>query len=168
MILNCTVGGTRGIFEESEAREVAEALDHAFGEEGDWEGSSPRSFGTLSAPVWIELQARAVQELGGDAIPNLLSLGHEGRGVFLPAQVATLTLPLEGGKPLCCASLPGLRGELEELAARWKLPMDDEGLSEHLAAGEDRASDDTTIAFARLALAANEATRKDCPLWLFG
>lgn len=167
VILNCTVGGTKGMFEEPEAREVAQALDHAFGEEGDWEGSLPQSFGALPETVWVELQVRAVQELGGEAVPNLLSLGREGRGVFLPAHVATLSLPLADGKPLCCASLPGLRSELSELAERWQLPMEDAKLTGWLDGSPDRPADEL-IAFARLALAANEATRKDCPLWLFG
>ena len=54
-----------------------------------------------------------------------------------------------------------------------ELPLDDEGLQELLQRSQD--PDDGWVAdapeiltFARLALAANEATRRDCPLWLVG
>ena len=39
MALTFTVGGARGTFEDRFADEVAEVLDHAFGAEGEWEGS---------------------------------------------------------------------------------------------------------------------------------
>jgi hypothetical protein len=72
---------------------------------------------------------------------------------------------------LHCASLPGLRTELAELAERWELPLDDEGLQELLQVSNDPddgfvADSPEVLAFARLALAANEATRRDCPLWV--
>ncbi len=75
--------------------------------------------------------------------------------------------------PLKCASLHGLRGELAELARCWELPQDDQGLQQLLEVACD--PDDGCVAeppeiltFARLALAANEAARRDCPLWLVG
>jgi hypothetical protein len=173
MGLSFTVGGARGTFEEGFANEVAGVLDHAFGAEGDWEGVPPRHFGELDAPGWADLQRRALQELGADAIPNLLALGDEGRGVYLPATLRAVSLPLSHGSALRCASLPGLRSELAELAARWELPLDDQGLNDLLRVYHD--PDDGLVAdapeilvFARLALAANEAVRKDCPLWLVG
>ncbi len=43
MALSFTVGGTRGTFEDRFAEEVAEVLDHAFGGEGEWEGSASPS-----------------------------------------------------------------------------------------------------------------------------
>ena len=58
--------------------------------------------------------------------------GREGRGVYLPAHVRAVSLPLSRGEPLRCASLPGLRGELAELAERWELPLDDDGLQDIL------------------------------------
>ena len=173
MGLTFTVGGTRGTFEERFAVEVAGVLDHAFGAEGDWEGVAPRDFGELAVAVWSDLQRRAVEELGAEAVPNLLALGEEGRGVYLPAQVHTVSLPLSEGKALRCASLPGLREELASLSERWDLPLDDEGLKEVLNVARD--PDDGWVAdapeifsFAQLALAANEAVRRDCPLWLMG
>jgi hypothetical protein len=173
MGLTCTVGGARGTFEDRFADEVAGVLDHAFGAEGDWEGVAPRHFGELIGTGWTELQERALSELGPDTIPNLLALGEEGRGVYLPAHVQTVTLPLSAGSPLRCASLPGLRQELSELAERWELPLDDQGLLDILQVSRD--PDDGWVAdapeiltFARLALAANEAVRRDCPLWLVG
>lgn len=173
MGLRCTVGGARGMFEAQFADEVAGLLDHAFGAEGDWEGSTPRQFGELSGPSWLEFQEKAVAQLGADALPNLLALGEEGRGVFLPANVQTVSLPLSGGGPLRCASLPGLRRELAELAECWELPLDDHGLMEILHIHQDPddgfvADAPEILAFARLALAANEAVRRDCPLWLVG
>jgi len=173
MGLTCTVGGAKGTFEEQFANEVAGVLDHAFGAEGDWEGVAPRHFGELIATGWSELQDRAVSELGADAVPNLLGLGEEGRGVYLPAHVQAVSLPLSAGSPLRCASLPGLRRELAELADRWDLPLDDQGLLDilqiHFDPDDGWVGDAPEIlTFARLALAANEAVRRDCPLWLVG
>jgi hypothetical protein len=173
MGLSFTVGGARGTFEERYANEIACVLDNAFGAEGDWEGVAPRHFGELADSGWADLQARAVEELGDDAVPNLMALGPEGKGVYLPAHVRAVSLPLSRGGSLRCASLPGLRGELAELAQQWDLPLDDEALRELLRVHRD--PDDGWVAdapeiltFARLALAANEAVRRDCPLWLVG
>jgi hypothetical protein len=171
MGLSFTVGGARGTFEERFAAEVAVVLDHAFGAEGDWEGTAPRHFGELVEFGWTELQDRAAAELGEDYVSNLLALGAEGRGVYLPAHVRAVNLPLSVGGPLHCASLPGLRAELAELAERWELPLDDQGLQELLQVSSDPddgfvADSPEILAFARLAFAANEATRRDCPLWI--
>jgi hypothetical protein len=173
MGLTCTVGGARGMFDERVAREVAGVLDNAFGAEGDWEGAAPRHFGELIGDGWFQLQDRAAAELGREAVPNLLGLGTDGRGVYLPAHVQAVTLPLSAGSPLCCASLPGLREELTELATRWDLPLEDPGLLDLLQVSQNPddgpvADAPEVLAFARLALAANEAVRRDCPLWLIG
>jgi len=173
MGLSFTVGGARGTFEERFANEVAGVLDNAFGAEGDWEGGAPHHFGELIGTGWADFQHRAVNELGAEAVPNLLALGEEGRGVYLPAHVRAVSLPLSAGGPLRCASLPGLREELAQLASRWDLPLDDEALLDMIHITQD--PDDGWVAdslenltFARLTLAANEAVRRDCPLWLFG
>jgi len=173
MGLSFTVGGARGTFDEPFAEEVAGVLDHAFGDEREWEGSAPLYHGELADTSWSELQRRAIDEMGADMIPNLAALGEDGRGVYLPAQVQTVSLPLSAGEPLRCASLLGLRNELSELARRWDLPVDEEGLRDLLRVAQD--PDDGWVAdpaevmtFARLALAANEAMRRDCPLWLVG
>jgi hypothetical protein len=173
MSLSFTVGGTRETFDEGFANEVAVLLDNAFGAEGDWEGVPPRHFGELEGPSWCDLQRRAVAELGADAVPNLLAPGPEGAGVYLPQHVRAVSLPLSRGEALRCASLPGLRSELAELAARWELPLDDQGLEDLLRIYQDPddgpvADSPELLVFARLALAANEAVRKDCPLWLRG
>jgi len=173
MGLSFTVGGARGTFEEAIANEVAGVLDHAFGAEGDWEGVAPRHFGELAETVWTELQRRAVASLGAEAVPNLLALGKDGRGVYLPANVRAVSLPLSAGTALRCASLPGLRHELAELAQSWDVALDDEALEELLRVACDPddgwvADAPELVAFARLALAANEAVRRDCPLWLVG
>jgi hypothetical protein len=173
MGLTCTVGGARGTFETGFAREVAGVLDSAFGGESDWEGTDPRRFGELAATSWADFQEKAVAELGVEFVPNLLALGDEGRGVYLPAHVQAVSFPLSFGAPLRCASLPGLRRELSELAERWELPWDDEGLNALLKIAQDAddglvADSPEVFAFARLALAANEAVRRDCPLWLVG
>ncbi len=173
MSLSCKVGGARLTFDPAYGDEVAGAIDHAFGAESEWEGASPIGFGELTGPGWIVFRDKAVEELGADALPNLLAMGDEGAGAFLPAHVQATTLPLSAGKRLRCASLPGLRRELAELADRWEMPLDDDGLTEILRVAQD--SDDGFVAdlpevltFARLALAANEAVRRDCPLWLVG
>jgi hypothetical protein len=172
MGLNCTVGGAKGMFEDRIASEVAGALDLAFGAEGDWEGTSPRQFGEMAGTSWADFQEIAANELGFEEIPNLLALGDEGRGVYLPANVRAMTLPSSAG-PLRCASLPGLRRELAELAERWGLPLDDASLEGILRGSQDPddgmvADPPEILAFARLALAANEAVRRDCPLWVVG
>lgn len=171
--LTFTVGGARKTFEDRFADEVAGVLDHAFGAEGDWEGVSPLHFGEMVDQGWADLQNRAVAELGDWLVPNLLALGSGERGVFLPAHVRAVSLPLSAGAPLRCASLPGLRSELAELAHRWDLPLDDPGLEALLQVSQDPddgwvAEAPEVLAFARLALAANEATRRDCPLWVVG
>jgi hypothetical protein len=102
-----------------------------------------------------------------------MALGEDGRGVYLPAHVQTASFPLSAGASLRCASLPGLRNELTELAERWELPLDDHGLEELLRVAHDPddgcvADSPEILTFARLALAANEAVRRDCPLWLVG
>lgn len=173
MGVTCSVGGARGMFDGPFANEVAGLLDQAFGAEGDWEGSEPRRFGELAGSSWADFQDRAADELGVESLPNLLGLGLEGRGVYLPAHVCAVSLPLSAGGPLRCASLPGLRAELAELADRWGLPLDDAGLQAILQGDQDPdgvavADAPEVLAFARLALAANEAVRRDCPLWLVG
>jgi hypothetical protein len=171
MALSFTVGGARGTFEDPFADEVAEVLDHAFGAEGEWEGSPPLRYGELADTGWSDLQRRAIDELGAETIPNLVALGPEGRGVFLPTHVQTISFSLSAGRQLKCASLLGLRNELAELAERWDLPLDDAGLQALLRVASDPddgwVADPTEILiFARLALAANEAMRRDCPLWI--
>jgi hypothetical protein len=171
--LTFTVGGARGTFEGRSATAIAEALDHAFGAEGEWEGVPPLRFGELGDARWGGLQQRAVADLGAENVPNLLALGGGGRGVYVPAPVQAMSLPMEDGGPLRCASLPGLRTELEELAKLWSLPLDEAGLQalvhDHPDGDEGGVPDaPEVIAFARLALAANEAARRDCPLWVVG
>jgi hypothetical protein len=173
MALSFTVGGTRGTFEDRFAEEVAGVLDHAFGGEGEWEETPAIHYGELADTGWSDLQRRALAEMGADAIPNLVALGDEGRGVYLPAHLQTVTFPLSTGGPLRCASLLGLRNELADLAERWELPLDDVGLEDllHIATDPDDgwvADPPEILTFARLALAANEAMRRDCPLWLVG
>ncbi len=173
MRLSFTVGGTRGTFDERHASEVAGLLDNAFGAEGDWEGMPPCHFGELDGAGWLDLQRRAIEAIGVDSLPNLLALGGEGRGVYLPAHVRAISLPLSWGEALRCASLPGLRGELAELAEGWDLPLDDTTLL-HLLNNAPEPDDGgladapEILSLARLALAANEAVRRDCPLWVVG
>lgn len=173
MAVSFTVGGARGIFEDAFAEEVVGVLDNAFGAEGDGEGGTNVHCGELADTGWSELQRRACEELGSDALPNLTALGEDGRGVYLPANVRTASFPLSAGRALKCASLPGLRNELTDLAERWELPLDDHGLDELLRIAHDPddgcvAESPEILTFARLALAANEAVRRDCPLWLVG
>jgi len=171
MTLTFTVGAAKATFEARLADEVACVLDNAFGAEGDWEGVPPRHFGESGRDGWAELQKRAVEELGCDYVANLLALGNDPRGVYLPTHVRAVSLPLSRGESLKCASLPGLRRELGELAERWELPLDDDGLNAVIAEDSDDGgvvNAPEIIVFARLALAANEAVRRDCPLWLVG
>src|SRR4051794_23306717 len=173
MALSFTVGGARGTFEPAFADEVAGLLDHAFGAEGEWEVAPPVHYGEQADTGWAELQRRAEDELGAEAVTNLLAIGPEGGGVYLPAHVQAVSLPLSAGSPLRCASLPALRSELADLATRWDLPLDDQGLKDllqvHLDPDDGWVADSPeTVAFARLALAANEAVRRDCPLWVVG
>ena len=70
-----------------------------------------------------------MEELGAYELPNLLAMNAEGGGVYLPAHVQPVSLPLSAGKGLRCASLPGLRRELVALAERWDLPQEDEGFA---------------------------------------
>jgi hypothetical protein len=173
MTLSCKVGGARETFEARYGTEVAGALDSAFGAEDEWEGATPIGFGDLTASSWEEFQDRAVAELGADALPNLLAIDEREGGAYVPGHVRAITLTLPSGRQLRCASLPGLRRELTTLAESWDLPQDDEGLADVLRIAQDGndgfvADLPEVLTFARLALAANEAVRKDCPLWLVG
>jgi hypothetical protein len=170
MGLACKVGGARGMFEACMANEVAERIDQAFGAEDGWDSDEQRPFGELDPTTLAAFQSRAIAELSAEAIPNILAMGIEGRGVYLPANVGAVSLPLSAGGSLRCASLTGLRRELFELADRLALPVDDESLRAILADLQNgRAADAPEIlVFARLTLAANEAMRRDCPLWLVG
>lgn len=170
MSLNCRIGGARGMFEAGLATEVADVLGQTFGADGDWEVAESRGYGELDDANWAEFRDHAADELGAEEVPNIFALGSEGRVVYLPANVQVMTLGLSSGK-LRCASLPGLRRELFTLADRWELPVDDHALEEILRGGEDPddgpvADAPEVLAFARLMLAANEAMRRDCPLWL--
>ena len=171
MALSFTVGSAKATFEGPYAHEVAGVLDNAFGAEGEWEGVAPRCFGEVCSAGWTDLRRRAIAELGEDGVPNLLAVLGEARGVYLPTHVRAVSLPLSRGKTLVCGSLPGLRTELAELAERWDLSLKDEHLQSLLPDPDDAgglADAPEIAAFARLALAANEAVRRDCPLWLVG
>ncbi len=169
MGLLCNIGGARGLFDGRIGDEVAGVLGQAFGD-GDWDDAEPGRYGELGEADWIEFRDRAADDLGADDVPNLLALSGEGRAVYLPSNVCAMTLPTSAGQ-ICCASLPGLRRELFALAERWQLPLDDPSLEAILRGADDpddgpMADAPEVLAFARLALAANEAMRRDCPLWL--
>ena len=168
MALNCTVGGAHGMFERQIADRVAESLDQTFGE-GDWEATASQGFGEMAGASWAEFQDLAANEMGAEEIPNILALGALGRAVYLPGHVRAMTLASPVG-PLRCASLPGLRGELTDLGERWGISLDDAVLDGILRDESEGGVADAPeiVAFARLALAANEAMRRDCPLWLVG
>ncbi len=169
MGLRCTVGGARGTFDGPFADEVAALLDQAFGSEQEWEGDDLFPFGELGETDWAQFQTEAVATLGADALGNVLAMGAEGRGVYLPANLPAISLSTRADGPLSCASLPGLRRELFELADRWELPVDDEAADLPARRGRRRPGPAPEhMAFARLMLAANAAMRRDCPLWLVG
>lgn len=170
MALAFTVGGARGTFEAAMAEEVAGLIDQSFGMERGWDGTDHCAFGEVASDGWLDLQTRAVAVLGVESIPNLLALSETGRGVFLPANVRAIALPLSSAGTLHCASLTGLRRELFELAENAELPTDEEVLTAIVREEDEGAVADAPEirAFARLMLAANEAMRRDCPLWLVG
>lgn len=173
MKLRCKVGGARNTFPEPHSAAISSALDNAFGPDQNWEDAASREFGEMSESGIGKLQELASATLGIESIANLSAMGSDGRCVYLPAYVRAINLSFAAGKSLRCASLPGLRRELSDLAARQGLPIDDESLRDLLE--EAQTSDENyscppseIAAYARLALAANEAVRKDCPLWLVG
>jgi hypothetical protein len=173
MALTFTVGGARGACPPDCAEEIVDLLDHAFGAEEEWEEAPALHYGEQADSGWLELQKRAAEELGAESVPNLLAVSSESGGVYIPAHVQAMTLPLSAGAPLRCASLPGLRNELAALAERWDLPMDDQGLHALLNVAQDPddgwvADPPEILTYARLALASNEALRRDCPLWIVG
>jgi hypothetical protein len=148
---------------------LAGLIDQAFGAEGEWEQSEPCGFGEVARDGWAELRESAISLLGANELPNLLAVDREARCVFLPTHVQSMSLTLSCGAGLRCASLHGLRRELSELAERLGLPLDDDRLAAILQSDESAVVDPPdVVAFARLALAANEAVRRDCPLWLVG
>ncbi len=91
---------------------------------------------------------------------------------FPPTSRPSLYLSLPAARFVAPAS-PDLRTELSQLARRWELPLDDQGLLDLLEVAQDPddgwvAESPEILTYARLALAANEAVRRDCPLWLVG
>lgn len=169
MALKMTIGGAVGAFEPGEGTEVAGLLDAAFAADSAWRESSSRLFADLTPENWGLFLSAALQTLPAEDAPNLLALDASG-GVFLPAHVQAVSFPLTRGGSLRCASLPGLRRELAELAIHWHLPDCDDELHELLAAAEagTESVPTQTRTYCLLALAANEALRRDCPLWLVG
>ena len=135
MGLQCNIGGARRMFDGRVGDQVAGALGSAFGD-GDWDGTEPGRFGQFEDADWTVLQDRAADELGADELPNLLTLACEGSAVYLPSNVCAMTLPTSAGQ-IRCASLPGLRRELFELAERWELPLDDLALEGILRTADD-------------------------------
>ena len=178
MSLTCKVGGARSSFDADLGGAVADALDHAFGSEPEWETSDgPVGFGDFDGPALAEFQERAAAELGPDRVPDLLAIEPERGGAYLPQQVRAVSIPLPAGANLQCASLLGLRRELRDLAEHWGLVDLEEGELQELASGlgavgsiSERIGIDAIdlISYARFTLAANEATRRGCPLWLVG
>ena len=171
--LSVSIGGARETFDERVGVEVADVLDRAFGAEREWEGVAARRFGELAPECLTELHRRALEDLGEATAPGLAATIGPGTGVFLPAQLRSVTLPMSVGGPLRCASLPALRDELAALAVTWDLPLDDEALFELLRVFDDPedgpiAEFPEVVTYALLTLAANEAVRRDCPLWLIG
>ena len=153
---------------------MAGLLDNAFGAEGDWEGVPPLHFGELIGSGWTDLQSRAVETLGRRHGAEPARPGRRGRGVYLPAHVQAVSLPLSAGSTLRCASLPGPprragragrgAGTCRSMTTALK-----DLLQIHRDPDDGWVADSPEIlAFARLALAANEAVRRDCPLWVVG
>ena len=163
MALKMTIGGAVWAFEAGEGAEVAGLLDGAFAADTDWRDGTARLVGDLTPEAWGPFRRRALETLGVADSENLQALGEDGGEVYLPANVCSVSFPLTRGGSLRCASLPGLRRELAELAWCWELPYSEEELAARLDAG-DAADEERT--FCLLALAANEALRRDCPLWL--
>jgi len=169
MIFTVAIGGARDTFPADLGDEVAGLIDQAFGSEGEWEGVPGQRFSAVEAECLTELRNRAVQALGADEIPHLFALFADEPSAFLPAHVQPMVFHLSQGAPLHCASLPGLRDEFEMLSKAWGVPLDDDGLNRLLEDSGERCAEEIRAlsGFAKLAIAANEAVRRDCPLWLF-
>ena len=166
MGLSFTVGGARGTFEGPFANEVAGVLDNAFAE-GDWEGVPPTT-GT-SRDRLGRSSARVLEVLGDDGATNLIALGVEGRGVYLPPK-SRPHRSRSRPAPLRCA-VSGLRHELAELASAGSYHWTTKDSKRSPSSATPMTAGLPTprvLTFARLALAANEAVRRDCPLWLVG
>ena len=132
-----------------------------------------RRFGELTPDCLADLRRGPPRSWGRRAVPNLSAIVGEGtrrpppgaRPLRHPAAVRRRPAPLRqpAGPPR----------ELSALADCWDLPQDDARLTRaaprrRRPRRRPRRRAPEVLTFARLALAANEAVRRDCPLWLLG
>ena len=113
MALSFTVGGARGTFDGRFADEVAGVLDNAFGAEGEWEGSPPLHYGELADAGWSELQRRAGESSGVEAIPNLTASENKGAASICPPSFKPSRFRFQpagrSGAPACSACATSFR-----------------------------------------------------------
>ena len=129
MALSFTVGGARGTFEDHFAEEVAEVLDHAFGAEGEWEGSPPLHYGELADTGWSDLQKRGDRRAGGrhDSQPRRprrrTAAASTCRHSFRPSRFPSPRAD-RSSAPACSACATSWPSS----PSCWELPLDDDGL----------------------------------------
>ena len=145
-------------------------------EEGD-QGATAHIDVRINTSI-LALKRKAAETLGENAIPNLMAIGEEVCVVYLPVNLQLEHLQEVSKRllsyiPIQFKSLPGLRSELAKLAEAWELPLDKDDSLEIPAIRQDSGDGwvvdpPEILTFARLALAANEAVRRDCQLRLVG
>ena len=175
MGLSFTVGGTQGTFEERFANEVAGRARQRLRRRGGLGRGRPRATSASSpGPAGPTSSAGPSRSSGDDAVPNLLALGEEGRG-RLPARArpgrlaAALGRARRSAAPACPASAASWPSWPSAGTCRSTTTGSQDLLQVHRDPDDGWVADAPEIlAFARLALAANEAVRRDCPLWLVG
>ncbi len=117
---------------------------------------------------WAQLQQMAGAAIGRPSAPNLLSV-DAWRGVFLPMAIEPVSLEIDEDAWLQCASLPGLLGELEQLAAASLISTDPANLKRlwDKYNGDMDADEGTEMmTFSQTLLAAQVAVQRGLPLWV--
>jgi hypothetical protein len=163
--LTFVVGNAQHVFLEPWGTSVAETLDAWF--PGQFRHTEEEPW--CSAPVewrgWSDLQRCAVSLLGEEAVPYLLNT-DACLGVFLPTEVEACGVTnIIAGDPstLDVGAVDGLIGELERLASRRVLPIDDAALLEMPERVDD--GDFALLTYAQVLRAAHYARRARLPLW---
>jgi hypothetical protein len=170
MGLTFTVGNPHAVFIEPFAERVKNTLASHFSDAIVLDSDEEPYFSEeLGWSGWKALQERAVQTVGAERIPHLLSM-EAWSGCYVPANTEPGAFQFDNEKtPLAVGSLPALVRELEAVGGGLGLPTEDEELK---CLGAKYQDDDLidldmdTQTYAQLLLAAREAQRRRQVLWI--
>ena len=140
MGLDFSVGNPSAVFIADYAERVRLRLARAFGSAVVLDSpEEPYRSEEVGWGGWGRLQESAIDAVGADRLPHLLSM-EAWNGCYVPAATEPTAFAIKGSSaPLKVGSLPAVLAELEAVGAAMGLPTDDAGLRD-LAA--DHADDE--------------------------